>query len=64
MVKKKYALTHKFVAGLCSSNRNPDYILLVVKIISNLERISKRLKKESATRTSIEKLLNDIKNDI
>jgi hypothetical protein len=62
--KKKYFVSDKLVYGFCKSHRDPDFILLFIKIIKKLGTLTKKLKKESATRQSIESLILEINSYI
>lgn len=62
--KKKYALTKKFVYRLCVGAREPELTLLILKLIKDIDKIARRLKKESITRIKLDKLLLDIQNYI
>lgn len=62
--KRRYFLSNKLVFSLCGDGDNTSYMKTIVETMTSLDRIAKRLKKDSATRVSIENLLLDIRTKI
>jgi hypothetical protein len=58
--KRKYYLSDKFVKSLYC-RKQTDYVLLLIDVINELDKIGKRLKPNSINRTGIESLIKRVR---
>jgi len=59
--KKKYYMSDKLLNSMCS-NKPSNNMLLLNHVLTSLEDMMKRLKKETITRTRIENLIGEIRH--